>query len=77
MGQVILKKEIKVAVPLLGVGGGQTINQVDANIFKTSLFGPIEALAGVIGVVFAAEVLQIVVEKALNADAQPIDANLV
>ena len=61
---------------MLSIGGGQAINQVDANVFKTSLFCPIKALAGVFGVVLAAQILQIVVEKTLDADAEAINAQV-
>ena len=61
---------------MLSIGGGQAIDEVDANVFKTNLFGPIKALAGVFGVVLAAQILQIVVEKTLDADTEAINAQV-
>ena len=36
VGKVVGKENIQISVPLFGVGGGQAINQVDANVFKTN-----------------------------------------
>ena len=69
-----LEKDVEVAVPLVGIGGGETVDEVEAEVVETSLFGPTDTLAGMFGIVAAAEIIQIVVEETLYADAEPVDA---
>ena len=69
-----LKKQVEVAFPLRGVGSREAIDEVEAEVVETCLFGPNEAVSGVFRIVFAAQILQVVVEKALYPDAKSVDA---
>ena len=73
VGEVQFEEKVEVTVPLLGIGDGEAINQVDADVTEACLFGPFDALSGVNGVVATAQVVQVVVEEALDADAEPVD----
>ena len=74
MGQAVCEEDVQILVPLFGIGGGQAIDEVDADVAETNLFGPVEALAGVMCVMAATQILQVVVEEALDADAQSVDS---
>ena len=76
MGETIGKENVQILVPLIGVGGGEAIDEVDADVLEASLFGPVEALLGMMRVVATAQILQVVVEKALDADAEAVDPEL-
>ena len=76
VGQVVTEEKVKIFVPLRCVGSRQAINQIDADIAETRLLGPFDAILGVIGVVFSAQISQIVVEKALDTDADAINAHV-
>ena len=74
MGQAVGEENVQIAVPLLGIGSRKAIDEVDADVCEAGQLGPIEALLGMVRIVSTAQILQVVVEKALDADAQAIDA---
>ena len=47
MGETIGKENVQVLVLLPGVGGGEAIDKVNADVLEASQFGPVEALLGV------------------------------
>ena len=75
MRKTCLKKQIQVAIPLVSIRGGKAIDEVDADILETSVFGPLEALPSMVCIVTAAQVMKVVVEEALDADAQTVNPN--
>ena len=76
VGKTQFEEKVEVAVPLLGIGGGQAIDEVDADVAEAGLFGPVEALPGMVGVVATAQVLKVVVEETLDADAKAVDTEV-
>ena len=68
------KKQVEVLAPFFGSGRWQAVNQIEGKVVETSLFCPIDTLSGMVGIVTAAQIFQIVVKETLDADAQPVDA---
>ena len=54
----------------------EVFDEVYTDVVEASKFGPVEALLGMIGVVLAVQVLQVVVEKALDADTESVDTHI-
>ena len=72
MREIQFKKLVEVLAPAVGVGGGQAVDQVDADIIEARLFGPLDALKGMFSVMTATQVFQVFVKEALDADAKTI-----
>ena len=48
VGKVHLEEKVEVAVPLVGIGGGHAIDEIDADVAEAGLLGPVNALKGML-----------------------------